>query len=65
MSHFFFIELFFSMQIPPDIVYKYNILKESTYQKLALPFEPVRLFQKNNSTNKKANTSTTAAKNQQ
>ncbi|CAI2362018.1 unnamed protein product [Moneuplotes crassus] len=33
--------LFFSMKIPPEIVSKYNILKESAYKEMDLPFSPI------------------------
>lgn len=34
-------ELFFTLTIPEDLVFKYNILKENTMAELSLPFEPI------------------------
>ena len=33
--------LFFSMKIPPEIVNKYNLLKESAFTQLNIPFTPI------------------------
>ena len=33
--------LFFSMKIPSEIVSKYNLLKESAFNQLNLPFSPI------------------------
>jgi hypothetical protein len=34
-------DLFFSMTIPEDIVFKYNILKENAYVEMGLTFDPI------------------------
>jgi len=40
-------DLFFSLKIPEEVIFKYNVLKENTFIDLGIKFEPI-LYHKTN-----------------